>query len=110
MRIKKVEYFNDYKLKILFSDEKIKIVNIEPIIKTSKRLFQPLKDLDYFKKVSLDDPQYPFSICWPNGEDLCPDVLYDMGVDLVASQGSHFLKNKHNRRPRSLKKTSSQRS
>ena len=85
MRIKKVEYFNEYKLKILFSDKKTKIVDIEPIIKKSKGLFHPLKKMEYFKRVSLDDEKYPLSICWPNGADLCPDVLYEMGVEIKGS-------------------------
>lgn len=84
MRVKKVEYVGEYKLRLLFSDKKIKIIDIEPIIKKSKGLFYPLKDIEYFKKVSLDDDQYPFSICWPNGEDLCPDVLYSMGKDVFS--------------------------
>ena len=82
MRIKKVEYIDGYRLKLLFSDKKTKIVDIEPIIKKSKGLFHPLKDIEYFKRVSLDDSQHPLSICWPNGEDLCPDVLYGMGKEL----------------------------
>ncbi len=82
MRVKKVEYFNDYKLKLLFSDKKTKIVDIEPIIKKSKGLFHPLKDIEYFKRVSLDDSEYPMSICWPNGADICPDYLYELGLDV----------------------------
>lgn len=82
MRIKKVEYVDGYKLKLLFSDKTTKIVDIEPIIKKSKGLFYPLKDIEFFKQVSLDDNEYPLSICWPNGADLCPDVLYSMGVDV----------------------------
>lgn len=83
MRIKKVEYVDGYRLKLLFSDKITKIVDIEPIIKKSKGLFQPLKDIEYFKQVALDDEHYPLSICWPNGEDLCPDVLYEMGKDFT---------------------------
>lgn len=82
MRVKKVEYIENYKLKLLFSDKKTKIVDIEPIIKKSKGLFHPLKDIEYFKKVSLDDSEFPLSICWPNGADLCPDALYEMGEDI----------------------------
>lgn len=92
MRVKKVEYVDGYKLKLLFSDKKVKIVDIESIIKKSKGLFHPLKDIDYFKKVSLDDSQYPLSICWPNGADLCPDVLYEMGRDITPTAKKH-LKN-----------------
>lgn len=84
MRVKKVEYVDGYKLKLLFSDKKTKIVDIEPIIKKSKGLFHPLKNIDFFKKVSLDDCEYPLSICWPNGADLCPDVLYEMEKEVNA--------------------------
>ncbi len=81
MNVIKVEYFNEYKLKILFNDKKNKIVDIEPIINKSKGMFHPLRDIKYFKKVSLDDTQYPLSICWPNGADICPDYLYELGKD-----------------------------
>ena len=81
MRVKKVQYVNDYKLKILFSDGKTKIVDIEPIINKSKKIFQPLKDIEYFKQVALDDAEYPLSICWPNGADICSDLLYEIGVE-----------------------------
>jgi len=84
MRVKKVEYFREYKLKLLFSDRKSKIVDIEPIIKKSKELFHPLRDVECFKKVSLDDIEYPSSIRWANGADICPDVLYEMGVEMKA--------------------------
>jgi hypothetical protein len=42
----------------------------------------PLRDLGYFKRVSLDDSEHPMSICWPNGADICPDYLYELGVEL----------------------------
>jgi hypothetical protein len=83
MKVKHVEYFKDYKLKILFNDNKVKIVDIEPIINESKKMFLPLKNIDYFKEVSLDDPEYPISICWPNGADICPDVLYEIGEEIM---------------------------
>lgn len=86
MRVKKVEYIDSYRLKLLFSDNKEKIVDIEPIINKSKGLFHPLRDTEYFKKVSLDDAQYPLSICWPNGADICPDVLYEIGKEVKAKK------------------------
>ncbi len=74
MRVKKVEYYKDYTLKLLFSDKKTKIVDIEPIIQKSKRIFLPLKNIEYFKRVTLDDSEFPVSIC--------PDYLYELGVDV----------------------------
>jgi hypothetical protein len=82
MYVKKVKYFKDYKLEILFSDEKTKIVDIEPIIAKSKRIFKPLLDVDFFKQVSLDHAEHPLGIRWPNDADICPDVLYEMGVEV----------------------------
>ena len=38
MRINKVEYIAEYKLKLLFGDKKTKIVDIEPLIKKYKEL------------------------------------------------------------------------
>lgn len=84
MRVKKFEYVKEYKLKIWFDDNKAKIVDIEPIIMKSKGLFRPLKDIEYFKKVTLDDNQYPLSIRWPNDADICPDVLYELGKAVKA--------------------------
>jgi hypothetical protein len=77
MRITEVEYIKDYKLKLVFSDEMVKIVDLENMIKRSAGIFSPLKNLDYFKQVALDDCR--LSICWPNGADICPDVLYELG-------------------------------
>ncbi len=98
MRVKKVEYFDDYKLKLLFSDKKTKIVDIEPIINKSKGLFHPLKNIEYFKKVALDDSEYPVSICWPNGADICPDYLYELGQD-IKEEKIRIKKTKKNYQP-----------
>lgn len=73
--VKKVEYLEKYKLKLQFDDRSVKIVNLENMLKKAKNKFLPLVDVDYFKQVKCDG----ITICWPNGVDLCPDVLYEMG-------------------------------
>jgi hypothetical protein len=91
MRVLRVEYVGEYKLKIAFSDKMIKIVDLEDMIRNAKEIFAPLKNLNYFKQVSVDDCH--LSICWPNGADICPDVLYDMGRNLkVESRRNHTRK------------------
>jgi len=80
MRVKKIVYVDKYKLTLLFSDGKKKIVDLNDIIKDAKGILLPLKNIEYFKQVTLDDCQ--FTICWPNGADLCPDMLYEMGEDI----------------------------
>ncbi len=79
-RIINVDYVNDYKLKILFNDKKTKIVDFKDWINEGGFYLLPLKELKYFKKVRLD--AFKYSICWPNGADFCPDVLYKVGKEL----------------------------
>lgn len=74
-KIEKVEYVDGYKLKLKFNDNTKKIVDLESWILEGRGYLLPLKDIEYFKKVQLDEFQY--SICWPNGADFCPDSLYD---------------------------------
>lgn len=97
MRVREVKYIKEYKLQLTFSDETVKIVDLETMIKKSRGIFLPLKDIEYFKKVALDDCQ--LSICWPNGADICPDVLYAMGktAKTQSSQKSKTRSNQHRR-------------
>ena len=76
-RINKVEYIEGYKLKLLFDDKKIKIVDLSEMLKDAQDWLAPLIEIGYFKKVECDG----IAIAWPNGVDLCPDVLYSMGKD-----------------------------
>jgi hypothetical protein len=80
MRIIQVEYISGYKLKLTFGNKETKIVDLTERIKNAKGIFLPLRDLEFFKKVSVDDCQ--LSIFWPNGADICPDVLYEIGSPL----------------------------
>lgn len=83
--VKKVVYLEGYKLMLQFNDKKTKVVDLEKILRKAKNMLLPLKDIDYFKQVSVDGT----TICWPNGVDLCPDVLYSIGepVDKTKRKG-----------------------
>jgi len=78
-RVKKVEYLSGYKLKLQFTNGRIKVVDLEPMLKDAKNMFLQLKDIDYFKMVECDG----YSICWPNGIDFCPDLLYKAGKEVI---------------------------
>lgn len=81
IRIKKVDYLSDYKLKLTFTDGKIKIVDLKKYKnKGPETVFYPFSDLEFFKSVRLD--KHTGTIVWPNGVDLCPDSLYMMGKDM----------------------------
>ena len=79
LRVSKIKYLRDYILRVVFNNGKIKTVDLGDLVKKGGYYFEPLKDVDFFKNVCMDDMRY--SICWPNGADLSPDTLYEIGVE-----------------------------
>ena len=49
-------------------------------------VFEQLKDESYFRKVRVE-PDVG-TIVWPNGVDLCPDVLYEQSRSVAPAQGT----------------------
>jgi len=72
-RILEVRYVSGYTVHLKFSD------GAEGDVDLSDRLFgpvfEPLKDIDEFRKVTLD-PDIR-TIVWPNGADFAPEFLYE---------------------------------
>ena len=67
------QHMNDFKIRLVFSDGKVKIVNLEPHL--DKPVFQPLRQPSYFRKFTVN----PFTIEWDNGADFAPEFLYSIG-------------------------------
>ena len=95
LRVSKVKYLHDYSLQVVFNDGKTKTVNLGDLVKKGGYYFGPLEDVDLFKNVSMDDMNY--SICWPNGADLSPDTLHEIGVD--AKKDARQLPSKRRKKP-----------
>ena len=68
-----VQPIQDYRLRLRFEDGIEGEVDIAAMIRF-EGIFSPLKDPAEFGKVRVD-PELG-TICWPNGADLDPDVLY----------------------------------
>lgn len=73
--IYKAQYLEGYKIKLYFKGDSVKIVDLETLLKEATNMLLPLKDINYFKQVKCNG----FTIEWPNGVDLCPDMLFEMG-------------------------------
>lgn len=74
--VKRSFYLNEYRILLEFNDDKIKVVDLKDELWGP--VFEPLKDIEFFKQVQSDGT----TIVWPNGADMCPDVLYEMGKDI----------------------------
>jgi hypothetical protein len=68
-----VQPLDGYRLHIQFEDGVEGAVNLAEIISFTG-VFAPLKDHAYFVQVYVN-PDLG-TICWPNGADIDPDVLY----------------------------------
>ena len=60
----------DYHLWLQFHDGESKTIDFKPMI--GKGVSAALLDLEYFKKVTIDDGG---GLEWPNGMDFCPNFL-----------------------------------
>ena len=72
IRVIEANYLEGYKIKLKFTDGTFGIVDLEKEI--YGQIFEPLKDIEYFKKFTLDT----WTLCWPNGADLSPEFLYEL--------------------------------
>jgi len=72
IRVKDVTPLEGYSVRLTFTDGTRKDVDLAPYLKGP--IFEPLRDPAKFREVSVD-PELG-TIVWPNGADLCPDVLY----------------------------------
>jgi hypothetical protein len=71
------EYFKEYKIKIKFDDGAIKIADLESYTRRGG-IFSALKDMKYFRNYYIDLN----TLCWPNGADIAPEHLYEIGLDV----------------------------
>ena len=74
--IKDVHVGPKYHVIVTFDNNVTKDVDLKPLMKGP--IFKPLQSLDYFSQVSINHDIG--TVVWPNGADLCPDVLYEEGV------------------------------
>lgn len=74
LEVVKAEYLNEYKIKLWFNNDVIKIVDLSESL--NGEAFMPLKNKDYFKGFSIKFN----TIEWENGADFAPEYLYEIGV------------------------------
>ncbi|WP_198242967.1 DUF2442 domain-containing protein [methane-oxidizing endosymbiont of Gigantopelta aegis] len=71
LHIKSVKHISEYKLWLAFDDGTAGEVDLANAL--NGPVFEPLKDIELFSKVSLD-PELE-TVVWPNGADFAPEFL-----------------------------------
>jgi hypothetical protein len=80
LHVTKVEYLEDYKLQLKFSNGEEGIVDLEQEL--YGEVFEPLRDKSLFKQVFLTNR----TIEWPNGADFAPEFLLETAKILVSTE------------------------
>lgn len=70
------------RLLLTFSSGERRLVDVASIV-TFDGVFAPLTDPEFFRLVTVN-PELG-TVAWPNGADLCPDVLYARGLATEAA-------------------------
>ena len=71
--VTKVKVLCEYQILVEFDNGEKKSFDVEPYIKGE--WYGKLRSYEYFKRVSTDG----FTVVWPDGQDICPDELYELG-------------------------------
>jgi hypothetical protein len=79
--IRNARYVEDYKVELWFADGLHAIVDLESEL--YGRMFEPLKDIEYFKQVKFSDDLG--TIFWPNEADIAPETLYELAMFGIAN-------------------------
>lgn len=72
--VTKVRPLENRELDLTFADGLHAIVAMDRVIEHYSGVFAALMDDSYFRQVRVDHELG--TIVWPNGADICPDVLY----------------------------------
>lgn len=72
--VKSVKVLTGRRLEIGFEDGLVAQLNLDDIVERYDGVFALLVDPDYFRQVKVDEELG--TIAWPNGADICADVLY----------------------------------
>jgi len=85
IRVKSVKVLDGFQVRLLFTDGTEKTVDLAPYLRGP--IFDPLKkDPARFREVTVD-PELG-TIVWPNGADVCPDVLFHGRVPASAEKAT----------------------
>lgn len=72
IRISKVEWLSDYRLRFSFTDSSVGEFDFSELLAEQGPIIEPLRDVEFFRQVQLEDG----APTWPNGFDVAPGWLY----------------------------------
>lgn len=83
-RVNYVRHAGEYRLELGFTDGTKGMIDLRERIAGRSGVFAPLNDTAVFAQVKVDADAG--TIVWPNGVDLCPDVLHSLVTNIPIEQ------------------------
>lgn len=77
LEVVKAEYLMDYKIKLWFNDNVVKVVDLSNSL--NGEAFTHLRNIDDFKRFTIKFN----TIEWKNGADFAPEFLYEIGETVI---------------------------
>ncbi len=77
--VTEAKFLGEYSLELVFSDGKRGTVDLKSRIVGRGGIYQPLENPEFFRQVHVNNDSG--TVEWPNGLDICPDLLYSMITD-----------------------------
>ena len=77
-RVKSVEPLSDHKLFITFTNDEVGVYDCSDLLDFG--VFRQFRDEGYFQSARAEHG----TVVWPNGQDICPDTLYEESEKLSA--------------------------
>lgn len=71
--IENAKYIEEYKIQLTFRDGKVGVIDLKDSL--YGKVFEPLKDIENFKKFSIH-PEIRI-LTWENGADIAPEFAYE---------------------------------
>ncbi len=78
LHVTSVTHLKEYQLRLTFSNGVTKDVDLQAEL--YGEVFEPLQDVEFFKQVAVNPETN--TIEWPNGADLAPEFLYEIGREV----------------------------
>ena len=78
LHVTAAEHREGYRIRVEFDDGVVKDVDLEGELKG--RVFEPLRDPSFFRRFRVNPETR--TIEWPNGADLAPEFLYEIGTEV----------------------------
>lgn len=81
----------DFKLTCWFDDGEVVVYDMTGLAVESGSMIEPLKEKTFFKKAFVESG----AVTWPNGYDICPNLIYQDGLHLAARSSKEKNRSLH---------------